>query len=200
MPGAISARQTLSSVAVLPIVLVGEFLFAPMAPFETRNTIVIDAPPARVWEAIVKMERIDGPPPVGADLGIAYPLGATIVGEGVGATRFGAFSTGTAVERVTEWETGRKLAFAVLNDVPSMRELSPYTDLHTPHSIGYFATKETSFELIPGESGGTQLIERTSHILKLEPVLYWLPLASVMIDQNNARVLAWIKYQAERDR
>ena len=194
-----SARQTLSSVAVLPIVLVGEFLLAPMAPFETHNTVIIDAPPARVWEAIVKMERIDGPPPVGADLGIAYPLRATIVGEGVGATRFGAFSTGTAVERVTEWETGRKLTFAVLNDVPSMRELSPYAELNTPHSIGYFFTKETSFELIPSESGGTQLIERTSHILKLEPALYWLPLASVMIDQNNARVLAWIKHQAERD-
>lgn len=194
-----SARQTLSSVAVLPIVLVGELLFAPMAPFETHNTIVIDAPPARVWEAIVKMERIDGPPPVGADLGIAYPLGATIMGEGVGATRFGAFSTGIAVERVTEWETGRKLTFTVLQDLPSMRELSPYADLHAPHSIGYFATKETSFELIPSESGGTQLIERTSHILKLEPVLYWLPLAYVMVDQNNARVLTWIKHQAEHD-
>ena len=195
-----SAGQTLSSFAVLPIVLVGEFLLAPMVSFETYNTISIDAPPARVWEAIVNMERIDAPPPAGFRLGMAYPLGASMIGEGVGATRLGVFSTGTALERVTEWEPGRKLAFAVLQDVPAMRELSPYAHVHAPHNIGYFSTKETSFELIPRESGGTRLIERTSHILKLEPVLYWLPLARLMVDQNNARVLAHIRRQAERVR
>ena len=81
-----------------------------------------------------------------------YPLGASVIGEGVGATRLGVFSTGTALERVTEWEPGRKLAFAVLQDVPAMRELSPYAHVHAPHNIGYFSTKETSFELIPGRA------------------------------------------------
>ena len=192
-----AVRQTLSSVAVLPVVLAGEFLFAPMALFETNNTIFIDAPPARVWEAIVKMERIDGPPPPAARLGIAYALGATLVGEGVGATRIATFSTGNAVERVTEWDAGRKLTFAILQDAPSMRELSPYANLHAPHSVGYFSTTEIRFELVAGEGGGTRLIEHTSHALKLAPVLYWLPLARVIVGQNNAHVLAWIKRRAE---
>lgn len=194
------ARQTLASVTILPAIMAGEVLLAPMVAFETRNVIAIAAPPARVWDAIVKMEHIDGPPPIGASLGIAYPLGATLVGEGVGATRLGAFSTGTAIERVTEWDAGRKLAFIVLQDVPSMRELSPYADLHVPHSTGYFSTRETSFELVARQDGRTDLIERTSHTLKLEPVLYWLPLAQVMVSQNNVRILQWIKRRAESTR
>lgn len=191
------ARQTLASVAILPIVMAGEFLLAPMLAFETYNTISIAAPPARVWDAIVNMESIDQPPPIGASLGIAYPLGATLVGQGVGGTRLGAFSTGTTIERVTEWDAGRKLTFAVLRDVPSMHELSPYADLHLPHSTGYFSTRETRFELITRQDGQTELIERTSHVLRLEPVLYWLPLVRVTVSQNNARILLWIKTQAE---
>jgi uncharacterized membrane protein YhaH (DUF805 family) len=190
-------QQTLASVAILPAVMAGEYLLAPVVAFETYNTISIAAPPPRVWDAIVKMERIDRPPPIGASLGIAYPLGATLIGEGVGATRLGAFSTGTAIEQVTEWDAGRKLTFAVLQDVPSMRELSPYADLRVPHSTGYFSTRKTSFELVAGRDGDTQLIERTSHLLRLDPVLYWLARARVMVSQNNARILEWIKRQAE---
>jgi len=60
----------------------------------------------------------------------------------------------------------------VLTDVPAMRELSPYRDVHAPHVVGYFNSKHTSFELVPRSDGGTDIIERTSHELKLEPVRY----------------------------
>jgi len=195
-----SAGQVLSSFAVLPIVLVAEFLFPPMVSFETYHTISIDASPERVWEAMVNTERIDTPPPAIFRLGMAYPLSASTIGEGVGATRIGVFSTGTALERVTAWEPGRKLAFKVVRDVPTMRELSPYAHVHTRHNIGYFSTKEASFELVPLEGGSTRLTERTSHSLKLDPVLYWLPLAREMVDQNKRRMLDQIRRQAERVR
>ena len=112
--------------------------------------------------------------------------------------RYGDFSTGTAIERVTEWEVNRKLAFVVLKDIPGLRELSPYRHVHAPHVHGYFTTRETSFELIPRAGGITEIVERTSHQLKLDPALYWLPFARHMVDTNNARVLRHIKAQAER--
>jgi hypothetical protein len=52
--------------------------------------------------------------------------------------------------------------------------------------------------LLPTENGGTRLIERTSHILKLDPVFYWLPLARFIVNQNNARVLTHIQLHAEQ--
>jgi len=86
----------------------------------------------------------------------------------------------------------------VLKDIPGLRELSPYRHVHAPHVHGYFTTSETSFELIPRADGGTQILERTSHELKLDPAIYWLPFARHMVDTNNARVLRHIKLQAEK--
>jgi hypothetical protein len=115
----------------------------------------------------------------------------------VGGERLGVFSTGVARERITAWDKNRRLAFTVITDPPAMRELSPYAHVHAPHAQGYFHTTATSFELIPLVGGRTRLLERSSHELRLDPVLYWLPMARVVIDQNNARVLANIRWRAE---
>jgi hypothetical protein len=144
------------------------------------------------------MDRIDEPLTLPFRLGVAYPIAGHVIGEGVGALRRGEFSTGIADERVTEWVPLRKLSFAVASDVPAMHELSPYRHVHAPHAVGYFRTIDTSFELVQGPDGSTQINERTSHELRLDPILYWLPLARWVIHQNNSRVLAHIRRQAER--
>jgi uncharacterized membrane protein YhaH (DUF805 family) len=190
--------QTLSAVALLPLIFALEAVLPPMAAFDTVETMTVDAPPGRVWDAIVHMARIDAPLALPFRLGVAYPLGGEIVGEGVGAVRRGEFSTGTAIEQVTEWVADRKLAFTVVNDVPAMRELSPYAHVHAPHVIGYFRTTLTSFELVSLSDGRTEIIERTSHQLRLDPVFYWLPLARWIVHENNARVLDHIRRQAEQ--
>jgi hypothetical protein len=193
-----SPAQTVSGLAALPLVFALETAFPVSIPFATEERIVIDAAPAAVWNAIVHMSPIDGPLTLPFRLGVAYPIGAEIIGEGIGAVRHGRFSTGTAIERVTEWEDQRKLAFAVLSEVPAMRELSPYEHVHAPHVVGYFRTTATSFALLPRGDGRTELIEQTSHELKLDPVFYWLPLARWLVHENNARVLAHIRRDAER--
>jgi hypothetical protein len=193
-----SPAETVSAVALLPLVFALESAFPPTASFDTSENIVVEAPPELVWRAIVQMAPMDAPPALPFRLGVAYPLGGEIIGKGVGAVRRGEFSTGTAIEQVTEWIAQRKLTFVVLNDVPSMRELSPYQHVHAPHVVGYFRTTSTSFELLPQPGGQTQIVERTSHELKLDPVFYWLPLARWMVHENNARVLAHIRGQAGR--
>jgi uncharacterized membrane protein YhaH (DUF805 family) len=193
-----SPAQTLSAFALLPLIFALESVLATTTSFDTEQTIEVNAPPAAVWNAIVRMETISAPLALPFRLGVAYPLGGEFLGEGVGTTRRGEFSTGTAVERVTEWVPNRKIAFVVVTDVPAMRELSPYRHVHAPHVVGYFRTTYTSFELAPRLDGGTEIIERTSHELKLEPALYWLPMARWIVHENNARVLAHIRQQAER--
>jgi uncharacterized membrane protein YhaH (DUF805 family) len=192
-------QQTLPAVAVLPLVFAVETVMAATTSFDTTETIVVNAPPDRVWNAVVHMDPLDEPPSLPFRLGVAYPLRGEIIGEGVGALRRGEFSTGVAIERITEWIPERKLAFVVESDIPGMREISPYQHVHAPHVAGYFLTDGTSFELSPLPDGGTRIIERTSHRLKLDPVFYWLPMARFVVHANNARVLAHIKHQSERD-
>ncbi len=191
-------RQTLSGLALLPLVFAVENVMSATTSFDTAETAVVNAPPEWVWKSIVGMDTIDEPPALPFRLGIAYPLRGEVVGEGVGAIRRGEFSTGTAIERVTEWIPNRKLAFVVVSDVPGMRELSPYRHVHAPHVVGYFVTTDTSFELLPLPDGRTEILERTSHVLKLDPIFYWLPMARFAVHMNNARVLGHLGRQAER--
>ena len=78
-----------------------------------------------------------------------------------------------------------------------MREMSPYKHVHAPHVRGYFTTLSTSFELVPMPGGQTQIVERTSHRLRLDPIFYWMPLARWVVSENNARVLAYVRDRAE---
>jgi hypothetical protein len=191
------ARETLSCVALLPLVFAGEWLLPPIATFDSHQTIAVAAPPEVVWRSLLSTDPIEGPLALPFRLGVAHPLRGEIVGEGVGAIRRGVFSTGTAIERITEWEPNRRLAFVVETDVPAMHELSPYEHVHAPHRIGYFRTTSTSFELVPRPDGGTDIVEHSAHVLRLDPVLYWLPLARWVVDENNARVLDHIRRHAE---
>ncbi len=193
-----SAGQTLSCLALLPLMFSIENVLPPVAHFDTEQTIAVGAPPDVVWRSILSTDPIEGPLALPFRLGVAYPLRGEVRGEGVGAERLGEFSTGTAIERVTEWVPNQKLAFVVVRDIPGMRELSPYEHVHAPHVVGYFRTISTSFELVPRPDGGTEIVARTSHELRLDPVPYWLPMARWIVHQNNARVLEHIRIHAER--
>jgi uncharacterized membrane protein YhaH (DUF805 family) len=192
------AERTLSCVALLPLALAVEKVLPPSTSFETVQTIVVEAAPEAVWRSLLSTDPVEGPLALPFRLGVAYPLRGEVIGEGVGATRRGEFSTGSAIERVTEWEPNRKFAFVVVEDIPAMRELSPYEHVHAPHVVGYFRTMHTSFELVSRPDGHTEIIERTSHELRLDPALYWLPIARWVVHENNARVLAHIRRHAER--
>jgi uncharacterized membrane protein YhaH (DUF805 family) len=192
-----SARQGLSVVALLPVIFALETSLPTAVPFDTLSRVQIGAPPPAVWKVLVRTDLSEEPVALPFRLRLAYPVRGEVLGEGIGSIRLGVFSTGVALERVTEWIPNRKLSFILLNEVPAMRELSPYAKVHAPHVVGYFRTTNTSFELLDRDDGNTEVIERTSHVLSLEPVLYWLPLARWVVHENNTRVLAHIKRRAE---
>ncbi|HXC55785.1 MAG TPA: hypothetical protein VNU97_10855 [Rhizomicrobium sp.] len=191
-------RSTLTAFVLLPAMFASEQAFPVTTTFATDESIDIAAPPDAVWQSLIHMDRIDIPPSLPFRLGVAYPLRGEIAGSGVGAIRTGVFSTGIALERVTEWRTDRVLAFVVLSDPPAMHEMSPYAHVNAPHVLGYFRTVSTRFEIVPLTGGRSRLVEHTGHALRLDPILYWLPLARWIIHQNNARVLASVRQHAEQ--
>ena len=114
-------HQMLTGFAVLPLMFALEAVLPPETSFETRETITVSAPPATVWASLLRMDTIEEPAALPFRLGVAHPIRGEVLGEGVGALRRGEFSTGIAIERVTEWVPNRTLAFVVEQDVPSMR-------------------------------------------------------------------------------
>lgn len=191
------ARSAFTTVAFLPVLFATERAAPATIEFADRQSVDISAPPSAVWSAATQMAQIHDRPALPFRLGLAYPLRGEIIGRGVGALRRGYFSTGVATERVTEWAPGRRLAFVILTEPPSLRELSPYRTVHAPHVRGYFRTRDAAFELIPLPGGRTRLVLTSRHELDLEPAVYWTPFARWAVRANKLRALAQIRRQAE---
>jgi len=189
--------KPLLCLALLPGLFALEAAIPPAIPISHSQSIDIGAPPTTVWDALTSDAPLGPPPWPVAKAGFAYPISGRLVSEGVGAERIGVFSTGIARERVTEWMPGRRLSFALLSQPPMMEEMSPYRRVHAPHVSGYFITTRTSFTLTPLPDGRTRLTIADSHLLRLEPALYWEPMARWAIAQNVERVLRSIKGRSE---
>jgi hypothetical protein len=189
-------RNPLACVAVLPMVFMLEAAVPPEVPIDTVRVVDNAASPAEVWNALINPEPIRAPAGLTAWAGLAYPVSARFEGTGPGATRIGTFSTGIAREEVTAWEPGKTLAFRVVSQPPAMEEMSPYRRVHAPHVMGYFLTGDTRFQLAPLANGGTRLKLTAQHRLRIDPALYWEPIARLAIRDNVDRVLADISEKA----
>jgi uncharacterized membrane protein YhaH (DUF805 family) len=164
--------------------------------YEVRSAIEIDAPPEAVWRNVVTFPRIAPATDLLSRTGIAYPIGARIVGEGVGAVRYCDFSTGSFVEPITHWEPGVRLAFQVTSHPPPMREWSPY-QISPPHLDGYFAATRGEFRLIALPDGRTRLEGSTWYELRMAPEAYWALFATAIVERIHLRVLRHIKAVTE---
>ena len=192
-------KQTvLMSISLLPAMFVLEQVAPATASFEDSRSVIIEAGPEYVWPAVLQMRQIEERPALPFRLGLAYPVRGEVIGEGVGATRLGHFSTGTATERVTEWAPERALGFDILSEPATLKEFSPYADIHTPHVDGYFRSVHARLVLTPLPGGRTRLTLDTSHELGLQPSYYWMPMARWVVRENKVRVLAQMKAQAEQ--
>ena len=189
--------KPLLAVALLPAVFALEAAMPPSVVIATNQSIDIAAPPSAVWRALTSDAPIAAPPGVVARAGLAYPVRGRLLGHGVGAVRLGEFSTGVARERIIVWEPERHLAFEVLEQPPAMEEMSPYRRVHAPHVQGYFDTGETRFDLEPLPGGQTRLTVRAAHMLRIDPVPYWEPIARWAVRDNTRRALADIRDKAE---
>jgi hypothetical protein len=164
---------------------------------EVTTAVVIEAPPERVWPQVVSFDGLAEPDDVWFRLGIAYPLYARTTGAGVGAPRACVFSTGTFAERITRWEPGRRLTFAVLSWASPLRELTPYANVHPPHLDGYFRSRRGEFDLVALEGGRTRLEGHSWYELEIAPEGYWQLVADAFVHRVHRRVLEHIRRTAE---
>ena len=166
---------------------------------EVVTVIEVDAPVAAVWRHVVSFPPLPPAREWPFRAGVAAPLGARIVGSGVGATRYCDFTTGSFVEPITVWEEHRRLGFDITTQSPPMREWSPYREVNPPHLDGYFRATHGEFRLIPLPGGRTRLEGRTQYEVSLFPQAYWTLPAGRLVAAIHERVLRHIKATAEEE-
>lgn len=171
---------------------------APESPVqEVVTSIVIDAPPDRVWQQLIDFETIDDRPGLPFRLGIAYPVRASLSGPGVGAVRRCTFSTGDFVEPITHWDAPRRLSFDVVEQPPVLEEWSPYRTIYAPHVEGFFRSQRGEFRLVALPGGRTRLEGSTWYTLEMHPRVYWTLITEALLHRIHVRVLRQVERQAE---
>jgi uncharacterized membrane protein YhaH (DUF805 family) len=163
-----------------------------------RTSVVIDAPPERVWPKLVAFAELPPPQERLFKTGIAYPVRAEIQGRGVGAVRHCVFSTGAFVEPIEVWDEPRLLKFGVTAQPPIMDEMSPYPHLNPPHLNNYLQSRKGQFLLTPLAGGRTLLEGTTWYENNFWPGVYWNLWSDYIIGRIHARVLDHIKNLAEK--
>ena len=162
-----------------------------------RTSIEINATAEQVWKHVIAFPQLKEPSELIFKTGIAYPINATIQGQGVGAVRHCNFSTGSFVEPITVWGEPRLLKFSVDEQPESMKELSFY-DIQPNHLHGYWVSKQGQFNLTQLANGHTLLEGTTWYVNKIKPDLYWTVWSDYIVHKIHQRVLEHIKTQAER--
>lgn len=181
---------------ILPAAAAADRVTAVPATREVVTSIVVNAPPARVWENVIQFNEITTRPSLIFRLGIAYPVRARISGTGVGAVRRCEFSTGAFVEPITVWDAPRRLSFGVTAQPPALRELSPYRRVYAPHVNGFFKARRGEFRLIPLADGKTRLEGSTWYTLDMYPQAYWRPVADWLLTHIHTRVLDQVERES----
>lgn len=186
------------------IVFPGLLAFEAGVPLPTTlraisTECVIAAPPSIVWKHVIEFSDLPPPQELIFSAGIAYPVRARLIGEGVGAVRHCEFSTGAFVEPITVWEENQHLAFDVLSQPPPLEEKSFYARIHPPHLDGFFQSRKGEFKLLSLENGDTLLRGTTWYEQKFWPQVYWRLWSDYLVHVIHERVLAQIKAESEQN-
>lgn len=182
---------------LLPAGLVADRATNVSPVYEAVTSVIVNAPPEKVWAHVIQFHEITERPSLLFRLGIAYPIRARISGTGPGAIRRCEFSTGAFVEPITAWEAPNKLSFGVSAQPPAMHELSPYSHVYAPHIKGFFRARRGEFRLVSLSNGRTRLEGSTWYTLDMYPQAYWRPIAELLLRQIHERVLEQVKRESE---
>ncbi len=192
--------ELLAILLVLPLWAGGESRMISSPEYVVVTSVEIEAPAAAVWEHVVDFPELSESRAWYFSWGIACPERARIVGQGVGATRYCDFSTGTFVEPITAWEQPQRLAFDVTDQPEPLVELSPYRTVHPPHLDRYLRSTHGEFRLISLSTNRTRLEGRTWYRFDMFPQGYWTLWSDFLIHRIHERVLTHIKQLSENAR
>lgn len=180
---------------VVPLMAVVEI--SEPKTFVVETSVVIEADVTTVWDTVLAFPDITEPPGGMFEWGVAYPVRARIEGQGVGATRYCEFTTGTFVEPVTDWHPPWHLGFDVVEQPDPMVELTPWRHIHPPHLQDSFRSLSGEFRLTELPNGATSLSGSTTYQLKIGPTLYWKIWTDDIVHRIHLRVLNHIRDIAE---
>jgi hypothetical protein len=194
-------RMLVSAVLLLPLLtaLVESQVATPDSRRRVENVVDIAAPPAAVWQHIIRVPPIrpaDLGPSLVDRIGFPRPVEATLTHEGLGGVRHATFERGVEfTETVDEWVPQRKLSFSI---EPNTATIPPTTfDEHVTVGGRFFDVLRGTYELQPLPGGRTRLILYSQQRLSTRLNLYAGLWTDYVMSEIQRRILQVVKRRCE---
>ncbi|MDO7847807.1 hypothetical protein Q5H92_15685 [Hymenobacter sp. M29] len=164
-----------------------------------ENTVIINAPPAVVWQHIIRVAPIqahDLGHSLIDDIGFPRPVEATLTHEGVGGVRHATFERGVEfIETVDDWQPLRRLSFSI---VPNTATIPPTTfDEHVIVGGRFFDVLRGTYELQPAGPGRTRLVLHSEQRLSTHLNWYAGLWTGYVMSEIQGRILAVLQRRCE---
>lgn len=191
-----------SALLILPVLLiqVEAALPVPQQFASVTRQVVIDAPPSRVWpllRGIPDVRPDEGRWTLSQDvIGIARPVGATLVGDGIGAVRRVRWQSAIDFEeRIVAWQAGRLIRWSFVFDRASMNR---FGDRHLLPDGSYIRITDGGYRLDQLDGGRTRVTLDTRYWMRTPVNRYAALWGELVLGDLETNVLAIIKDRAER--
>ena len=180
-------KLSVSIIAALMFVFVADTLSTHHYENMVSDTIIVNAPPAKVWQNVVAFKRIKAPDKFWLfRLGMPSPVESTVTGYYEGAGRKCIFSNGYVFdEKIATYQPGENLTFDVTGQ-PRDPEIMNHIDILR----GQFLLKDNG-------NGTTTLVGNSWYRLYVFPVWYYDIWAESITRNVHLRVMAHIKELSE---
>jgi len=191
---------TLACVTILPLIFWPiEAQIQPLNATRLVNTSIdIAAPPETVWTKIERVAPIQDselPHAWTTTIGFPKPDQATLSFEGVGGVRHATFKGGVLfIEKIDQWEPGRRLAFAIHPEQIPSRTL----DEHVTLGGRYFDVLRGEYTLEPLPNG-TRLHLSSQHRISTRFNWYSQLWTDAAMRDIQGSILFVIKHRCERN-
>lgn len=172
----------------------------PVAMATVSRTIDIDTTPARIWpllRGIPDVKPGEGRWNLSQNvIGIPRPIGAHMVGEGVGADRYANWGAQIRFrERITQWQPGRALSWRfIFDDVRGWA----MTDRHLMPNSPYFQVTTGGYRMEPLGPARTRVTLDTRYRITTPVNAYSELWGQLLLGDLENNLLALVKQRAER--
>lgn len=197
-------RLYCSALILLPLLAtqVEPYIPLPTMTAVVSRSIIVNAPPARIWPLLLGIPDVrpgEGRWTLSQDLiGIPKPVGAHLVGQGIGADRYARWEQDVRFrERITQWEPGRAIAWRfIFDDIAGWA----YTDRHLMPNSAYFRVTTGGYRMEPIGDGRTRVVIHTTYRVTTPVNGYSRLWGELFLGDVENNLLSLVKQRAERPR
>ncbi|MPT49167.1 MAG: SRPBCC family protein [Sphingobium sp.] len=194
-------RTYCAALLLLPIMAmqVEPRLPVPVETASVSRSVIIHAKPAEIWpllEGVPNVRSDEGRWNISQDvIGIPRPVGASLVGNGIGADRFARWQQGIAFrERITQWDMHRHIGWDFLFDDMTGWDI---TDRHLMPDSPYFRVESGGYRLRPIGPNRTEVTLETQYRMRTHLNGYASLWGELILGDLENNVLAVIRQRAE---